>query len=170
MPLSWGEWGKCKPSGQCLEVGSPPFANARFGDDWPFVEQVQESGSGSVRTLGAKCKHFGRKVPTLRKQSVGTWFVGCKYLLFSRLITARSRRCECCGRRADGAVDLRLGTTFRLSEFDVAGVVLDDLLAQHLPVDVGVDLGGGDGFVSQHALDGSQIGSALEQMCGEGVA
>lgn len=33
-----------------------------------------------------------------------------------------------------------------------------------------VDFGGGDAFVSEHLLDGSQVGPALKQMRGEGMA
>ena len=37
-------------------------------------------------------------------------------------------------------------------------------------VDVGVDFGGDYALVSEHLLDGPQVGSVLDQMCGEGVA
>ncbi len=36
--------------------------------------------------------------------------------------------------------------------------------------DMGVDLGGGDIGVAEHGLHASQIGAALDQMGGEGVA
>ena len=48
--------------------------------------------------------------------------------------------------------------------------MLYDLGAQAVSVDVGVYLRGADILVAQHALDDTQVGSALEQMGGEGVA
>ena len=52
----------------------------------------------------------------------------------------------------------------------VAGVVLQDFVAQAGAVDVDVDLGRGDALVAQHLLDGTQVGTALEQVGGEAVA
>jgi len=52
----------------------------------------------------------------------------------------------------------------------VAGMVEEDFLAEVGCVDVEVDFGSGDAFVAHHLLDGAQVGSAFEQMGGEGVA
>ena len=52
----------------------------------------------------------------------------------------------------------------------IAGVVLEDFVAQAGAVDVDVDLGCGDALVTQHLLDGAQVGTALEQVGGETVA
>ena len=49
-------------------------------------------------------------------------------------------------------------------------MMVDNLGAQAVGVDVGIYLGGAYVFVAQHALDDAQVGSALEQMGGEGVA
>ena len=49
-------------------------------------------------------------------------------------------------------------------------MVLDDFGPQTAAVDVGVDLGCGDALVAQHALNGSQIGAAFQQVSGKGVA
>ena len=35
---------------------------------------------------------------------------------------------------------------------------------------MGVDFGGANAFMTQHALDGTQVGSAFQQVGGEGVA
>lgn len=51
----------------------------------------------------------------------------------------------------------------------VARMMIYDFIAQTGSVDVCVDFGSGNLFVSQHALDGTQIGSSLKQMRGEGV-
>ena len=48
----------------------------------------------------------------------------------------------------------------------VARVVLDDLGAQAVGVDVGVYLRGAYVFVAEHALDDAQVGTALEQVGG----
>lgn len=58
----------------------------------------------------------------------------------------------------------------RVSAPFVAGVVEEDFFAQAGAVDVGVDLGGGYAFVAEHGLDGAEVGSALEEVGGEGVA
>ena len=52
----------------------------------------------------------------------------------------------------------------------VAGVVLEDFVAEAGAVDVDVDFGGSDAFVAQHLLDGTQVGSAFEQVGGKTVA
>ena len=45
-----------------------------------------------------------------------------------------------------------------------------ELLAQELAVDVGVELGGAYAFVAEHGLYGSEVGTALEEVGGKGVA
>lgn len=57
-----------------------------------------------------------------------------------------------------------------LSVLDVAGMVLQDFLAQMAAVQMHVDFGGADVFVAEHGLDGAEVGSALEQMGGKAVA
>lgn len=42
--------------------------------------------------------------------------------------------------------------------------------AQSASADVGVNLGGCETFVSEKFLDAAQVGSAIEQVCGEGVS
>jgi hypothetical protein len=49
-------------------------------------------------------------------------------------------------------------------------VVLNYLAAEEISVEVGVDFCGGDFFVSQHCLDGAEVGSTFQQVGGEGVA
>lgn len=49
-------------------------------------------------------------------------------------------------------------------------MILEDVGAEGGGVEVDVDLSGGDGFVAEHLLDGTEIGSTLEQMGGERVA
>ena len=44
------------------------------------------------------------------------------------------------------------------------------MFAQELAVDVGVELGGAYAFVAKHGLYGSEVGTALEEVGGEGVA
>lgn len=44
------------------------------------------------------------------------------------------------------------------------------LIAQKLPVDMGVDFGRADAFMSQHALDCPEVGSSLKQVGGEGMS
>lgn len=56
------------------------------------------------------------------------------------------------------------------SVLDVAGMVLQDFLAQMAAVQMHVDFGGADVFVAEHGLDGAEVGSALEQMGGKAVA
>ena len=45
-----------------------------------------------------------------------------------------------------------------LSIFNIARVMLYYFTPQHVPVDVGIYFGGGNGFVSEHTLDGTEIG------------
>ena len=47
----------------------------------------------------------------------------------------------------------------------VARVVQQNLLAQAAVVKMQINFGGGDAFVAQHLLDGTQIGAAFKQMC-----
>ena len=54
--------------------------------------------------------------------------------------------------------------------FDVARVMFNNFASKHVPVDMCINFGGGDGFMSQHALDGPQVGAAFPQMGGKGVA
>ena len=54
--------------------------------------------------------------------------------------------------------------------FNIAGMMLDNFTSESVPVDMCIDFSGGDGFMSQHALDGPQIGAAFQQMGGEGMA
>ena len=56
-----------------------------------------------------------------------------------------------------------------LSVLDVAGMVLQDFLAQMAAVQMHVDFGGADVFVAEHGLDGAEVGTPFEQMGGEGV-
>ena len=51
--------------------------------------------------------------------------------------------------------------------FIVLGIAL---IVEGLACFFGVDFGGGDDFVAQHGLYGPQVGAALEQMSGKGVA
>ena len=54
--------------------------------------------------------------------------------------------------------------------FFVPRMMLDNLLAEHIPVDMGIDFGGPDAFVPQHGLDSTQVGSAFQEVGGERVA
>lgn len=54
--------------------------------------------------------------------------------------------------------------------FDIARMMLDDFASQHIAVDVCVDFGCSNRFVSQHALDGTQVGSAFQQVGCKGMA
>ena len=49
-------------------------------------------------------------------------------------------------------------------------MVQEDFLAEVGAVYVHVDLGGVDALVAQHLLNGTQVGTAFEEMRGEGVA
>lgn len=52
----------------------------------------------------------------------------------------------------------------------ITRMVLQNLLAQELPVDMRVDFGSSNVLVSQHLLDGAQVCSALQKVCGKGMA
>ena len=52
----------------------------------------------------------------------------------------------------------------------IAGMVLQDFVAQAGSVDVDIDLSGRDALVSQHLLDGTQVGAAFKQVGSETVA
>ena len=49
-------------------------------------------------------------------------------------------------------------------------MVQKNLLTEVGGVDVGVDLGGSDGFVAKHSLDSPKVGSAFEERGGKGVS
>ena len=49
-------------------------------------------------------------------------------------------------------------------------MMFQDFLTQMGRVNVSVDLRRRNGFMSQHRLDGTQVGTALEQMGGKTVA
>ena len=49
-------------------------------------------------------------------------------------------------------------------------MVLDEGGAEEFAVDVGVDLGGGRSIKTEHFLDGAEVGTAFDEMGGEGVA
>ena len=51
-----------------------------------------------------------------------------------------------------------------------ARVKLGNDLPQKIPVEVGIDFGGGDAGVAQHFLHGAQVGPAFYEVRGEGVA
>ncbi len=46
----------------------------------------------------------------------------------------------------------------------------DDVIAKARAVKMDVNLGGCDALMSEHLLDGAEIGAPFEQMGGEGVA
>ena len=48
-----------------------------------------------------------------------------------------------------------------------SGMILLMNLPEMLPGDVGIDLCGGNVDVTQHHLDGSQVGTALQKVAGE---
>lgn len=50
---------------------------------------------------------------------------------------------------------------------DISGMVLDYLAAKDISVDVRIYFGRCDGLVSEHALNGAQIGSTFQQMSGK---
>ena len=49
-------------------------------------------------------------------------------------------------------------------------MMLDDFTSEHIPINMCVNLGSSDTFVSQHALNGSQIGTSLQKVRREGMA
>ena len=53
---------------------------------------------------------------------------------------------------------------------DVARVVEEDFFAQASAVNVDVDFGGGNAFVTEHLLYGTKVGSAFKQVCRKGVS
>ena len=57
-----------------------------------------------------------------------------------------------------------------VSAFYVSRVVLQDFLPQVALVDVHVNLGCADVFVSEHRLDGSKICSSFQELRGKAVA
>ena len=46
----------------------------------------------------------------------------------------------------------------------------EDFFAEASAVNVNVNFGGGNAFVSEHLLNGSQVGSTFKQVCGKGVS
>lgn len=52
----------------------------------------------------------------------------------------------------------------------ITRMVLQNLFAEKLPVDMRVDFGSSNVLVSQHLLDGAQVCSALQKVCGKGMA
>lgn len=54
--------------------------------------------------------------------------------------------------------------------FGVSRVMQEYLLAQGRGVDVRIDFSGANTFVSQHHLNGAEVGTALQQFGGERVA
>ena len=52
----------------------------------------------------------------------------------------------------------------------IAGVAGEDFLAQVLTVEMEIDLCGGYALVTQQGLYTAEVGTALEQMGGEGMA
>ena len=53
---------------------------------------------------------------------------------------------------------------------DIPWMMAYDFIAQHASVDMGINLCSGDGFMSQHGLDSSQVSPSLQQMGGKRVA
>ena len=56
-----------------------------------------------------------------------------------------------------------------MPELSCPWMVFQDRGTEEIPVQVGVDFSGGDGFMSQHLLNGPEISSAFDKMSGEGV-
>ena len=52
----------------------------------------------------------------------------------------------------------------------ITRMVLQNLFAEELPVDMRVDFGRSNILVSQHLLDGAQVCSAFQKVCGKGMA
>ena len=46
-------------------------------------------------------------------------------------------------------------------------MVLDDFLTQARTVNVGIDFGSGNAFMSEHGLDGAKVGSTFQQVGGK---
>ena len=57
-----------------------------------------------------------------------------------------------------------------LSVLDVAGVVLQNFLAQVAAVQMHIDFCGANVFVAEHGLYGAEVGAPLQQMGGKAVA
>ena len=57
-----------------------------------------------------------------------------------------------------------------LSVLDVAGVVLQNFLAQVAAVQMHIDFCGANVFVAEHGLYGTEVGAPLQQMGGKAVA
>lgn len=55
------------------------------------------------------------------------------------------------------------------SELNVPGMVLNDFTAQHLAVDMRINFRGCNGLMTQHTLDGTEVGATFEQVRGEGM-
>ena len=52
---------------------------------------------------------------------------------------------------------------------DISGMMLDNLAAKHVSVDMGINFGCCDGFVSQHTLYGTQVRASFQQVGSEGM-
>ena len=50
---------------------------------------------------------------------------------------------------------------------NVARMMLEDFGAESGGVHMEINLGGGNAFVSEHHLDGAEVGPAFEEVCGE---
>ena len=47
---------------------------------------------------------------------------------------------------------------------------LHDSAAEEVSIEVGVYLGGGDGGMTEHFLNGAEVGAAFDEVCGKGVS
>ena len=56
------------------------------------------------------------------------------------------------------------------SVFLISRKMLQNLIPKKAAINVGIDFGCTDAFVSQHGLNGAQIGSALQQVGGKAVS
>ena len=52
----------------------------------------------------------------------------------------------------------------------IAGKVLQHLLAEETTIEMSVDFGSADAFVSKHHLNGTERSTPFEEVCGKGVA
>lgn len=52
----------------------------------------------------------------------------------------------------------------------ITRMMLQNLFAEELPVDMRIDFGRSNILVSQHLLDGAQVCSAFQKVCGKGMA
>ena len=48
------------------------------------------------------------------------------------------------------------------SVLNVSWMMLNDLTSQHIPVNMGVDFSGCDRLVSQHTLNGTEVGTSFQ--------